>query len=83
MNADALRTLLRQQPFQPFDLVLSSGDRLRVPHPEMLLLLQNRVLVALPPKAGGRRLPDEYVTVSYLHMAAARPVESRRAARKK
>ncbi len=78
MNAQALRELLKQQPFAPFDLILSSGDRFRVVHPEMLLLLKERVLVVLPPAIGSddNDLPDRYVTVSYLHIAAANPLET-------
>ncbi len=76
MNAVALRELLKQQPFVPFELILSSGDRFRVVHPEMVWLLKERVLVALPAKVpeGEDDLPDRYVTVSYLHIAAANPL---------
>lgn len=76
MNAQALRELLKQQPFAPFEMILSSGDRFRVVHPEMLWLLKERVLVALPAKVSDEDLPDRYVTVSYLHIAAANPLET-------
>ncbi len=75
MNALALRELLKQMPFAAFELVLSSGDRFPVMHPEMLLLLKERVLVALPSQ-GSDELPDRYVTISYLHIAAANPLET-------
>lgn len=75
MNADALKKLLQKSPFIPFELILSSGDRFRVLHPEMMLLLKERVLVALPPDQSGE-LPDDYVWVSYLHIAAAKPLET-------
>ena len=77
MNADALRKLLRQTPFMPFELILSSGDRIPVFHPEMMMLMKERVLVATPPNSSGE-LPDDYVWVSYLHIAAARPLEASR-----
>ena len=76
MNATALRQLLKQEPFVPFELILSSGDRFRVVHPEMMWLLKERVLVALPPKESEDDLPDRYVTVSHLHIAAANPLET-------
>ena len=73
MNADALRTLLHTQPFEPFEIILSSGDRYAVKHPEMILILKNRVLVASDPR-GPRQLPDSYITISYLHIAGAEPL---------
>ncbi len=75
MNAAALKELLKQQPFTPFEFFLSSGDRVPVMHPEMVLLLKERVLIALP-EAVSDELPNRYVTVSYLHIAAARPLET-------
>lgn len=75
MNATALRELLRQKPFTPFELILSSGDRFPVMHPEMMLLLKERVLLALP-APGQEELPDRYETISYLHIAAASPLQT-------
>lgn len=75
MNATALRELLKQQPFAPFDLILSSGDRVSVLHPEFVFLLKERVLIGIPSQKGDD-LPDRYTTVSYLHIAAAKPVET-------
>lgn len=74
MNATALRELLRQTPFTPFELILSSGDRFPVVHPEMMLLMKERVILALP-APGREELPDRYETISYLHIAAASPLE--------
>ena len=76
MNAAALRTLLHTQPFEPFEIILSSGDRYAVRHPEMILILQNRVLVASDSR-GPRKLPDTYTTISYLHIAGAEPLGER------
>lgn len=81
MNADALRTLLHQKSFEPFQLILSSGDRYPVRHPEMVLLLNNRALIATDTK-GSKRLPEGYVTVSYLHIAGAEPLNTRGSRRK-
>lgn len=75
MNANALRELLRQKPFTPFELILSSGDRFLVMHPEMMLLMKERVILALP-TPGREELPDRYETISYLHIAAASPLET-------
>ena len=75
MNANALRELLRQKPFTPFELSLSSGDRFPVMHPEMMLLMKEPVILALP-APGREELPDRYETISYLHIAAASPLET-------
>jgi hypothetical protein len=75
MNAAALREILKRQPFTPFELVSSSGDRFPMRHPELVLLLKERVLMALDGD-GMNDLPDRYTTISYLHIAAANPLET-------
>ena len=73
MTTTALKELLRVQPFRPFNIVLSSGDRFPVRHPEMLLVLKDRAIIALdPPEIDGD--PNETVTISFLHIAAAEPI---------
>ncbi len=76
MNYAALRFLLKAQPFEPFQLVLSSGDKYPVRHPEMLMPLKDRVLVGLPLTKSDDDLPDSFVTISYLHIAAAEPISN-------
>ncbi len=39
MKAESLREVVRAQPFRPFALILASGERLPVPHPEWVWLL--------------------------------------------
>lgn len=77
MTTTALKTLLKEQPFRPFNLVLSSGDRYPVRHPEMMLVLKDRALVALEPPALDDD-PEDYVTVSFLHIAATEPLPDRK-----
>ncbi len=77
MNIHALRELIRQQPFEPFELILSSGDRYPVKHPEMMLVLKSRVVIGLD--ADNRHnVPERSVSVSYLHIAGAEPLRPRR-----
>ena len=45
MTATNVRDLLRQKPFRPFRLVMSSGESYEVRHPEMALVLKNDILV--------------------------------------
>jgi hypothetical protein len=46
VRTEALRETIHAEPFRPFSLILTSGERLPVPHPELVLLLaQGRTLV--------------------------------------
>ena len=79
MNADTVRTWLKQQPFQPFEFVMSNGERYRIDHPENAMLLQNRVVVAFDSRPD-RKLPDQTAFLSYLHIAAIEPAAEKKAA---
>jgi hypothetical protein len=48
MNAEAVRAMLRRQPFSPFAIVMSSGERHIVKHPECLAMTPNRLVVVDP-----------------------------------
>jgi hypothetical protein len=72
MSAKALQDRLTRRPFEPFRVVLSSGDMHEVRHPEMALLLKGGIYVALPNAKGG--LPEDAVWCSSLHVAAIEPV---------
>ena len=45
MNAQTMRELLRRQPFQPFEVRMTNGDRHEIRHPEMALLAKNTLIV--------------------------------------
>lgn len=63
MNAEALRELLRRQPFEPFELRLSDGDVHQIRHPENMWAGGSRGLVHYPDK-------DRVVIISLLHINA-------------
>jgi hypothetical protein len=44
----ALRAFVRRQPFRPFRVELTSGDRIRVQHPEALLMRGQVVMYIAP-----------------------------------
>ena len=71
MSVIALQDRLTRRPFDPFRVVLTSGDTHEVRHPEMALLLKGGIYVALPNSAGG--LPEDAVWCSLLHVAAIEP----------
>jgi hypothetical protein len=71
MSPDGIRKLLRQQPFNPFRLVMSSGKEYEVRHPEMAMLLQNDILVGVDITDNG--MPAEFDICPLLHVASIEP----------
>ncbi|MGO8691845.1 MAG: hypothetical protein ACLQLG_19660 [Thermoguttaceae bacterium] len=68
MNHEAMRELLSRQPFEPFELRLTNGEKHEVRHPEMALLLKSRLLIALP--------DDRMVICPLLHIASVKTLQS-------
>jgi len=63
MNSDAIRELLKRQPFEPFEVRLSNGDVHVVKHPECVIVTKTRLIIA--------DLDADRVTiVALLHVAA-------------
>jgi hypothetical protein len=73
MSADSFRQLIRQQPFQPFRVVMSSGEGYDVRHPEMIMVLQNRVLIGVDVEDD--EAPANYTICPLLHVAGIEPLE--------
>jgi hypothetical protein len=76
MSAANLKERLSRRPFDPFRVVLSSGDTYEVRHPEMALLLRNGIYIAVPEAA--EDLPENAVWCSLLHVAAVETITSSR-----
>jgi len=74
MNVKALEKLIKKQPFDPFQIVLSSGDRYTVDHSENCMLLKEGAIVAFSSSPAEAR-PDDFAILSYLHIAAAEPTK--------
>jgi len=72
MEAAAIHGRLKEQPFRPFRIILSSGDKLEVRHPEMAVVLKTRIFVSLP---NGNDFPDKSATVSLLHVVDVEDAE--------
>jgi len=72
MSFTELQKRLRKQPFEPFRIVLSSGDAHEVSHPEMALLLKGGIEVAEPDDSGD--LPEVAKWCSLLHITAIEPI---------
>ena len=69
MNAEAIREMLNRRPFEPFEVIMSSGERHLVKHPEFLMLLQSKIAI-------GDLLTDRLIVLSLKHVTELRPVES-------
>ncbi len=70
---DTLKELLGRRPFAPFRVILSSGDRYDVRHPEFAWLVKGGIYVGLPADAGANGhadLPDRIVYCSAQHLTA-------------
>jgi hypothetical protein len=74
MSLQAFRELLMQKPFQPFRLVMSSGQSYEVRHPEMAMLTRTSILVGIDETDDG--VPAEFKICSLLHVTAVEPLNS-------
>jgi hypothetical protein len=68
MNAEAVREMLGRRPFEPFEVIMSSGERHVVKHPEFAILLPSRVIVTDP-------VADRAAILSLIHVTELRPVQ--------
>ena len=48
MNAETPRELLQRRPFEPFEVRLSNADTHVLCHPEFVILMPSRVVIADP-----------------------------------
>lgn len=60
--------LANRKPFQPFRIHLSDGTSHDVPHPEMLKVSTNTVILFIPKAKYNFVAFDDYKTLSILHM---------------
>jgi len=74
MTLKTFRDLLKQRPFKPFRLVMSSGEAYEVRHPEMAMLTRTEILVGVGEAEEG--VPAEFQVCSLLHVTAIEPVSS-------
>lgn len=72
MTTRTFRDPLRAQPFQPFRLVISSGQTYDVRHPEMAWRLHTDLLIGTDEAEDGQ--PTRYRTRSLPHVTAIEPL---------
>jgi len=74
MTVQTFRNLLKERPFKPFRLVMSSGQSYEVRHPEMALITKSDILIGIDIEDDG--VPAEFKICSMLHVTAVEPLES-------
>ena len=72
MTVQTFRELLTRRPFQPFRLVMSSGQTYEVRHPEMAYLTRTDILVGVDPSEDW--VPASFKICSLLHVTAVEPL---------
>lgn len=68
MNAEAIREFLNRRPFEPFEVVMSSGERHSVRHPECFIILPSRAVIADP-------VADRVAILSLIHVTELRVLQ--------
>jgi hypothetical protein len=76
MTLQTYRDLLSARPFQPFRLVMSSGQSYEVRHPEMAMLTRTSLLVGTGDTDDD--VPAEFKICSLLHVTAVEPLSTPR-----
>ena len=81
MTVQTFRNLLTAKPFRPFRVVMSSGDRYEIKHPEMAWLTRTDILVGIDETRDG--IPAEFKICSLLHVTAVEPMDASAPSRRK
>lgn len=78
MTAERFREILKREPFEPFCVVMSSGESYNIMHPEMAFVTAKALVLAIPEPShpDGERL----AFCSYLHIAHVETLRPSRAA---
>ncbi len=71
MTPETIQKHLLHQPFQPFRVCLSDGSAYEVRQPEMVLVMQREVIIALPKP--GEQFPKQLVYCDLLHVTRVEP----------
>ena len=78
MTADTFRDILKRAPFEPFRVVMSSGESYNVMHPEMALVTARTLVLAIPDSS--RADGERFAFCSYIHVAHVEILAASRAA---
>ena len=81
MTVQTFKELLSKRPFEPFRIVMSSGQAYDVPHPEMAFLTKTDILVGTGEIDDG--VPAQFKICSLLHVTAVEPLRTNGRSRRK
>ena len=73
MTLKEFKELLTQRPFMPFRVVMSSGEKYEVRHPELAWLTRTIMFVGIDEIRDG--VPASFKMCSLLHVTAVEPIE--------
>jgi hypothetical protein len=68
LNAETIREFWRRRPFEPFAIVMSSGERHVVKHPELLMILPSKVVI-------GDSITDRLAILALIDITELRPLQ--------
>lgn len=74
MTVQAFRERLRQRPFRPFRIIMSSGESYEVRHPEVAFLTRTDLLIGVGDTDEG--VPAEFRICSLQHIATVEPLSA-------
>lgn len=75
MRAEELIKYVRQQPFQPFRVFLTNGKRFDIRHPELIVVTQRLVTIAI--QRGREIVPGDSVLCAPAHITHIEPLRAR------
>jgi hypothetical protein len=75
MSAEELRDSLRQQPFEPFRLVMTDGTGFDIRHPDLLWVGRRAAMIGLTGDPG-QTLFERSVKIDLLHVIRLEPLEA-------
>lgn len=74
MAPEELREVLRQQPFEPFRIVMTNGAFYDIRHPDLLWIGKRTAMVGLTGQPG-QTFYERAVRVDLLHVIRVEPLE--------
>jgi hypothetical protein len=78
VTPETIQKRLRQRPFQPFRICLSDGSTYEVRQPQMALVLEREVIIALPKP--GQEIARRPVSCDLLQITRIEPIDGTSAA---
>ncbi len=74
ISAGEIKRLVDERPFTPFRIIMSSGDRYEIRHPEQAFVTKARIYIGLRPDQRG--IPEDSEICSVLHITSVEPLKN-------